>query len=516
MKLTFGDNGLDYRAATSHFTYIGATGSGKTVLIRLLIQSVLGLGKKHNIPTRLLVYDSKREMMPVLYGMFERLKRDDAEQKIKLINPFDKRGVAWDIAEDITSPANAQELASILIPENPNAKEPFFPNAAKLIVESVILSFIEHSGDQWTFRDLCNAVETKDKIEKVLSRSLRTSWVIESLFGEEKTTANILATLATSMRPYRIIAALWDKAKGKISLHRWLREQDGVLVLGNSPTSRTAIDAINQVIFKRLSQIILEEQQDLDLENDPRRVWVVLDEFVRAGRLNGAVELATEGRSKGVAMVLGFQDINGLYAVYGKEVAEEIIGQCANVALLRAQNPNTAEWESRFIGDHRIKESTYSQSVNFGSEQKQGGSGTSTQEQTIDRRTLLPSYFREMKPVSKEDEQGVDGVFCSPFAPIRGVYKPSEPVSYDWLFNQGNLWSKATQQEVKGFVGCEAEDQYLEWWVDNDLRRLKLVEEKQEEVQLSPDGDLISRTLKPSRGKNLSALLDAAGHRSIE
>lgn len=237
MKLTFGGKALSYEAATGHFAYIGATGSGKTVLIRLLMQSVLGIATADKVPTRLLVYDSKREMLPVLYGIFQRLRRTDAEKTITLINPFDKRGVAWNMAEDITEPAHAQELASILIPDEPNAKEPFFPNAARLIVENVILSFIETNPGAWTFRDVCIAVQTKEKMEMVLNRSPRTSWVPQALFGEDRTTANIIATIAATMRPYRIIAALWDKSeKNPISLHKWLRGEDGILVLGNSPT----------------------------------------------------------------------------------------------------------------------------------------------------------------------------------------------------------------------------------------------------------------------------------------
>lgn len=492
MRLHFGGKALLYEAATYHFGFVGATGSGKTILIRLLMESVLGIATKDSVPTRMLVYDSKRDMMPVLYGIFKRLKREDAAENITLLNPFDKRGVAWDLAKDIQEPAHAQELASILVPDEANTKDPFFPQAAKLIIESVVLSFIEEAPGIWTFRDLCNAVESKKNIEMVLGRSPRTSWVLDSLFGEPRTTANILASLAAVMRPYRIIAALWHNAVKKhgrpaVSLHQWLSSRDGILVLGNSPTNRTAIDALNQLLFQRLSQIILEEQHEVEPDKDASRVWVILDEFVRAGKLKGAVELATEGRSKGVAFVIGFQDINGLRAVYGKEVAEEIIGQCTSLALLRMNSPDTSDWASRIVGQYRGTDIVIQQNEGstFGKDHSHNR-GTNVQANIVDRPSLLPSYFQRLKPVSKEKQQGLQGVFCSPFYVTDGfeVRDDAEKLTYDWLFTDGNLWPKS--DEVTGFERCDAKGQYLDAWNDekdetgqNDWARLKLTPEPQ-------------------------------------
>jgi type IV secretory pathway TraG/TraD family ATPase VirD4 len=497
MVLTFGGEAIKYEAATHHFCFVGATGSGKTIMIRLLMESILGAAKKDNVPTRMLIYDSKRDMMPVLYGIFERLKRDDAKKKITLLNPFDTRGVAWDLADDINEPAHAQELASLIVPEESNAKDPFFPNAARLVIESVVLSFIEESPGAWTFRDVCNAITTRERIESVLLRSKRTSWVIGALFGEPKTTANILATLAAALRPYRIIAALWHnsvKKDGrvkkekmeKISLHHWLASKDGILVLGNTQTSRTAIDAINQLLFRRLSQIILEEQGEIDLQTDPSRVWVILDEFVRAGRLNGAVELATEGRSKGVSLVLGFQDINGLKAVYGKEVAEEIIGQCTSLALLRMNSPETSDWASRIVGHYRGIDISIQQNQGdtIGKESSHSRNETS-QGQVVDRPALLPSHFQRLKPISKEKGHGLSGVFCSPYY-ISGndeIHDRSEhSIGYDWLFSKGNLWPKSSAEEAGGFDRRDACDQYLEDWDARDYDRLKLTSGSEEPI----------------------------------
>ncbi|HQH29101.1 MAG TPA: type IV secretion system DNA-binding domain-containing protein, partial [Oligoflexia bacterium] len=117
-------------AATAHFCIVGATGSGKTISIRLLMQSVLSRINKCR-GQRALVYDGKQDMLSILYGM-------GLDADIVLLNPFDVRSAAWDIAADITTPAAAQEIASILIPEDKNTTQPFFPDSGRHLLTKTI------------------------------------------------------------------------------------------------------------------------------------------------------------------------------------------------------------------------------------------------------------------------------------------------------------------------------------------------------------------------------------------
>src|SRR5262245_41534024 len=174
--LSFCGRAIQYAAATAHFAYIGATGSGKTVLIRLLLSSIWGIATKWKVPTRMLVYDSKRELLPVLHGIFERLGRTDAGEKIILLNPFDRRGVAWDICRDIRRAAHANELAAMLIP-SAHGDGKFWTDAAQTVVGQVIQSFIQFRKP-WDLRDLCCALETQESIRSVVGRTDCTSWVI--------------------------------------------------------------------------------------------------------------------------------------------------------------------------------------------------------------------------------------------------------------------------------------------------------------------------------------------------
>lgn len=474
--LRFGQFELPFEAATTHFCFIGATGSGKTILIRLLMQSairdIVGEGFGH----RALVYDSKRDMIPTLRGMFN---EDERDERVITLNPFDSRGYAWDMAQDITSQAHALELSMILIPENPNASQPFFADAARHLLEAVITAFIKTRGKNWTFRDVLNALWKRRNLIAVLKSCPLTQDLVELYFDHAETSKNIMSTIATKLKAYRIIAALWEVAltEGKrISLNKWLNgKKEKILIFGNDHTNRTATNAINQVIFKRITQLILDQEDD---RTKNKRTWVFLDEFVAAGKLDGAVELAREGRSKGASLVIGFQDVNGLRAVYGKELAEEIIGQCSNIAILRLQSPDTTEWASRLFGKYRISEKIKSKTE--GHSPQGWNQSVTTQEQKKEYEAFLSSEFMLMPPTN--DRNGLTGVFYSPFPPFEGVYQDKIPPEI--LFGNkhkgadGLLWDL---DKEKGIERRDETDQDLKDWTQKEIASLGLNFENEED-----------------------------------
>ena len=338
--------------AYSHLALVGATGSGKTLLQRLLMQSVLpriGEGFGH----RALIYDAKQDVLSVLAGM-------KLSCPIRTLNPLDARAVAWDMAADITGPASAFQVASLLIPESKGDSNPFFSSAARHLLYGALVAFIQKPGAHWTFRELLLTLREASRLKHHLERCEATRHLLQ-YFEHTGTSQNILSTMLTYLAPFEVIAATWDRASESLSLTRWI-DEESILVLGNDEANRTAVEAMNRLIFRRLSEIILSQPELSRFEANSRRTWLFLDEVREAGRLEGLSRLLTKGRSKGAAVVLGFQDIAGLQDVYGKEVAEELVGQCSIKVILRLNSPETAAWASRLIGSREVIESRRGQS----------------------------------------------------------------------------------------------------------------------------------------------------------
>ena len=449
---------LPSSVASSHFAIVGSTGSGKTISIRLLMQSVLpliGTGKDH----RALIYDAKQDMYSILKGI-------NPPCEIMILNPFDKRGVAWDMAKDITSPATAQQIASILIPENKNASQPFFADAARHLLSGVFISFIKLCPEKWSLRDVLVALKSKERLSKVLLASPETSDLVEQYFSDATTARNVMSTVATKMQRYEFIAAAWSKAEKSISLRDWLKSES-ILILGNDEATRTALDAINQVIFKRLSELILAQT-----ESESRRTWIFLDELRQAGKLEGLSSLLTKGRSKGASMILGYQDIEGLREVYGHQLANEIAGQCANKAILRCDSSDTAKWASALFGEREVLERRESVSQSSGSSHHNysmnpGSSSESeskqTSEQVLKRDVVLPSQIMDILPTTPQT--GLTGYYLTP---IVGAYY----VTADGDFIKQELIAK--DSTVLDVDPRPESDQYLQTWGNEDLERLCL------------------------------------------
>ena len=477
LLLEFCGRALKYTAATQHFAFIGGTGSGKTVCIRLLLESIWGISTAHGVPTRMVIYDSKRELLPIIHGVFEHLGRTDAAEKITLFNPFDRRGVAWDICKDIRKVVHAQEVATLLIP-SASGDGKFWTDSAQEIMAAVITSFIQHRT-QWDLRDLVLALGDEATIRAITERRADTKRVVENKLAEQRTAAGVLATLSAALHPWRAIAIEWQKATRKVSLREWLKSGEGVLVLGSAETAETAVQTLNAVLVKRLSQLVLETQPEVP-RDDPRRIWFVLDEFVRAGKLPGTVELATKGRSKGVCLVLGFQDLDGLRAIYGREVAHEILGQCSNIALLRLNSVATAEWAAEVIGKYRAIERRYGvshsvSSAGFGSH----SAAESVDESLIERLSVLPSYFQNIAPL--DESEGIGVIAKTPYWLDKDGFEACElSVTRGQLFDEGDLWSASDRVIGYDYADTPEWDDSDDWipemldeWTKADYERLE-------------------------------------------
>ena len=465
---------LPARCGTEHFCVIGESGSGKTKTIQLLLKSVLPTIRTGS-NRRAMIYDAKRDLFSILSSF-------KLSCGVQTLHPFDKRGVAWDIAKDVTDPMIAIEIATILIPENAGEKEPYFPQAARALLSGVLESLLRHAPGKWTLRDAVLALRYPERARVLLKSSTDTRYLIEKYAGTSRTAKDIASTLENSLRRLSFVAAAWELATEKVSLVDWLKDGESVLLLGSSPKMESTFRELNRAILHRAAQLI-REQGEADREGNgrpPRQTWIVVDELREAGRLDGFYSLLVEGRSKGACVVLGFQDIPGLYSVYGRELAAEMIGLCSNKAFLRSSDNDTQEFASRSFGTQEID--LPRASVSHGVSRTYGDS-RSTSEST----TTQYSYHRETKPLLlpsqfRSDLQrptpntGLNGYYQTAlvgqpyFANIPGtfIHQTLGKVDYETLPDE--------HSDLLPRIDPAGKMLSLEEWDDEDLKRLNLRE----------------------------------------
>jgi type IV secretory pathway TraG/TraD family ATPase VirD4 len=427
---------LPTEAATQNFLFVGQIKSGKTVSLKHLMAQVLpNIGREAN-DLRALVYDAKGDMVSFLYALLSADGHPSPEKAIKILNPFDARCVAWNIARDVTEPAHVQTIASIIIPQD-TGQNRFFSDAARQLLEGVIMAFIlisrrEKQGQlHWTLRDVCLALREEKTLKTLLSKYDETRHLTAYL---DRTNNEVLATVKAYISPFEIVAAAWDgREKEGFSLREWRDDPQGtIIVLGRDPEAKASVEGINRVIFERLTQVILK-----GTETSKPRTWLFLDEFSKMGLLTGFDDLITNGRSKGAAIALAFQNIQGVKAVYGEEIADEIISECGSKVFLKCDGA-VARWASEEIGKE-VKTRTESST--------QAGSGGASNAQFSRQETerqeegqiCFPSDFAAL-PIAGQ-RNGVEGYYYTSW--IDGV----------WQHKQG--WNENRFGEIAAFKSNE-------------------------------------------------------------
>jgi len=360
---------LPSKAVKEHVAFVGAPGSGKTLSIRMYLQQLLPLVKpKSNC--RALIYDVDQDMQPYLHALKRYSGNDDAPPLLHpnipviTLNPYDNRGYAWDIAGDVTSDETAIEVASLLFPLESNDTDKFFGPTAQQILRRVMMALHYNKPGEWTFKELVDSLKTEERIRRTMNSAPTTREFVETYLSaskdsghspnhEDRQARGIVATIGTRVAIYEPIAELWDMAiqeesrtgqRRRVSLKEW-SESEMVLLLGTNDARTETLSRINQVLFNLAAKNILSQEVD---PTDQRRSLIVLDEVRRIQKLDKLDDLLTNGRKRGVGIILGFQDIEGMRHAYQTQIAHEVIAQCGSIAFFRMAG-ETAKWAESFI-----------------------------------------------------------------------------------------------------------------------------------------------------------------------
>ncbi|HZZ26713.1 MAG TPA: type IV secretion system DNA-binding domain-containing protein [Pirellulales bacterium] len=442
--IQWGEVPLPASDATAGFVAFGAPGSGKSIMLQLLEQSVLPRIPAGN-DMRALVYDAKGDATSRLAAVCPHVERRNS-------NPFDQRGWAWNMCADIREPRVAVEIGFTLIPET-HESQPFFSDAARAWLIGVMLSFML-TGADWTFGDLVRVLKSERRIKAVLKRHPQTRDIIEQYFSrhDQRLVANIMSTVATKLLRFEPVAAAWDTATNRFSLEDWIKE-NWILILGNSEASRIPIDAINRCMFRRSVDLLLGQS-----ESFTRQTWYFLDEVTEiGGRLPNLVSLMKKGRSKGGCVAMAMQSISALrdQSNYGQYFASEILGQIANRWIGRLECVDTAEFLSRLIGDQ--ERTVVHESFTSG----KNGNSTTTSKHLETRRLVMPSELMSIDECNYEN--GISGYHV-----MRSIGTFKANIPSDQLFDELLIPRDAS---VPDFVPRPSEAQFLRPWTKDDTRR---------------------------------------------
>jgi hypothetical protein len=375
---------------------MGAQGSGKSVTLQLLMDQ----GLSEDQAACGLVHDYKMELHAFL--RWKGVKEDE----IKILNPFDRRCVGWDIQKDCIDKSTAAEIAIGFVPPNLKEASPFFRNGATFVFRDVLRFFMYEAEAEakagrslkWGLHHVLAALQDKEVLIAMFKKYPRLS---KSIRYVDRPNDDILATLYTHTDLIEPIAGLW-RGKELISFREWRRqEKRWILVLGNDTQREDTVQRLNAVLTQQAIKAILDNSVKVT-----RDTWLFLDEFHAIHRIHNFERFVNTIRSYRGNLCLATQDINQLFEIYGRENTNSIIQGCANKIFLQCSG-DAAKWAETLIGEEEKMKESESLSYDGGQLRKTKGKVANFD------RVVMKEEIENLTGCSKD--RGLDGFYISSF-----------------------------------------------------------------------------------------------------
>ncbi len=301
------------------------------------------------------------------------------------------------LGNDILTAIDAHALTETLIPSAPGGdKEPMWTNGARALLLGVITDVQRRYGKKWGFRTLAQAVAASladfETLKNIITQE--DPAMLSLLGGEDakapsRTTMGFLVQVATSVRHVinlGVAGADLSQNPGW-AVRAWLAgKTPPVAVVGFRDSARS----LSQTWASSLIEQIARQVGDMpDAAPSDRRIWLIVDEAPRAGRVPSITDALTAARSKGVRVILGIQSLAQIREVYTRETATVWAGQTASKIICQTTAPEDQKWCSDLLGEREVERYTHQFSQQTGSD---GGQHSSSW-QRVREPVLLPASF---------------------------------------------------------------------------------------------------------------------------
>lgn len=120
-----------------------------------------------------------------------------------------------------------------------------------------------------------------------------------------------------------------------------------------------AMLAIYQPIFRLITMQILRHCEYVFKETDDRHTILIIDEAFRVGKISGLENSMATMRNRHTSIMLLFQDISQMKALYGS-ISDSILNICdLKIFLSGAGDKETAEYVARMAGEYTAESRNY-------------------------------------------------------------------------------------------------------------------------------------------------------------
>ncbi len=412
---------------TQHLLVLGKTGMGKTTLLSQQMQVVRNEGLKA------IVYDFKGDYIRKFF---------DPEHD-KLLNPLDKRSVAWNIFNDIQTELDATAVATSLIPPALGEKEFWYTGARTVFLAILRTCMRENKKTNAAIWEMLS-MDSESLYNKLDEHNEGAACkFIEP--GAKGQTAGVLATLIQHTQ-------IFEKMKhldGDFSLRKWLynEAENGLLFIVGHEQVKDLLRPMLSLSVDFLTRSVLSLPDDIN-----RRIFFFIDEVGTLQYLPSLIDFLTEARSKGGSLVAGTQDLGRLRKTYGRDLLDTLLVNFTSILSFSIEG-ESAEIVSRLFGEEETTETNVHYS--FGPEDMRDGMNL-RKERKI-KRVVLASELASLKKFEAycklTEGQFANGSIEKKFVKARADVREFEPIEHLNIeqFVKKSETDKQDREDIKSF-----------------------------------------------------------------
>src|SRR6266513_3324170 len=347
---------------TLHLLVAGATGTGKTVGIAQIIETLLRRGD------RAIIVDPNGAFLSRFYFPGD-----------IVLNPFDKRSEAWSVFNELRDEYDFKRYALSVVPQGLTDEAEEWNGYARLLFQAATRKMAAVGNtDTFSLIKLLSA-ESDESLKEFLGDT-----EAEGLFvGAEQALSSARFILAKYLDPHQYL-----KNGADFSIRRWLEDERG----GNLYITwrEDMLEALKPLVSTWVA-ILCTSILSLP-ERPQRRTWMVIDELDSLQKLPSLEDALTKGRKHGLRIVAGIQSTAQLERTNGEKDATVLRSCFRNILVLgggRSDN-KTAEDLSKSLGEHEVERETLGETANY-----RGASRSRTKR--IEReRVVMPSEIQSL------------------------------------------------------------------------------------------------------------------------
>lgn len=373
---------LNKSLLSRHILLLGGIGVGKTNTFNHLIHELFKKDYSETKDNVTVIFDTKGDFFREFYSPGDIVIANNKE--------YLKTTFYWNIFEDIQAAGDdaesqemmCREIAKSLFSDRKSSSQPFFTNAAADIFSKVLIHFLrvgrkyESEGKKI---DILNNYELIKFLQQAnvqhfikMCQRYQDFQGALSYFGDGSSNQalGVFGELSSMINDYFIGVFAKKAPEGKeFSMRKSIRGKGNLkifieydLTVGETLTP----------MYRLLIDLALKEA--LGRSHSAGDVYMIIDEFKLLPKLQHIDDALNFGRSLGIKVIAGIQNITQLYDIYGESRGAVIASGFSNLFAFKTIDAESRDYVSKEFGKNYYSMSYFNSAGEFVDENREGHS----------------------------------------------------------------------------------------------------------------------------------------------